>query len=114
MLKQEWGYDYDKNVRNAKRALQVYGDPEIMQLMQTEAGNHPAVVRLFARLGEDVTEDMAQNTQNNTLNTSPLDAKQEIQDTFNDPKHPYHNAGHKDHHSAVARMQQLHEKVYGN
>ena len=114
MLKQEWGYDYEKNVRSAKRALQVYGDPEIMQLMQTEAGNHPAVVKLFARLGEDVTEDMAQNTQNNTLNTSPLDAKQEIQDTFNDSKHPYHNAGHKDHQSAVARMQQLHEKVYGN
>ena len=76
------GYDYDAQVRNARRAIDVYGDNEIKELMNTEAGNHPAVVRLFARLGKDITEDMAQNTQNNTLASSPLDAKQEIQDTF--------------------------------
>ena len=114
MLKKEWGYDYDAQVRNAKRAIEVYGDNEIKELMNTEAGNHPAVVRLFARLGKDITEDMAQNTQNNTLASSPLDAKQEIQDTFNNPEHPYHNPRHKDHQPAVEKMRQLHEKVYGN
>ena len=30
-LKKEWGYDYDKQVRNAKRALEVYGDPELQE-----------------------------------------------------------------------------------
>ena len=114
MLKKEWGYDYDSQVRNARRAIDVYGDNEIKELMNTEAGNHPAVIRLFARLGKDITEDMAQNTQNNTLASSPLDAKQEIQDTFNNPDHPYHNPRHKDHQPAVEKMRQLHEKVYGN
>tara|TARA_B100000161_G_C33548051_1_gene414055 strand:+ start:643 stop:1476 length:834 start_codon:yes stop_codon:yes gene_type:complete len=115
ILKKEWGYDYDNQVRIAKRAVDVYGDNEIKQILATtEAGNHPAVVRLFARLGKDITEDMAQNTQNNTLATSPLDAKQEIQDTFNNPDHPYHNPRHKDHQPAVEKMRQLHEKVYGN
>ena len=113
-LKKEWGYDYDSQIRNARRAIDVYGDNEIKELMNTEAGNHPAVIRLFARLGKDITEDMAQNTQNNTLASSPLDAKQEIQDTFSNPEHPYHNPRHKDHQPAVEKMRQLHEKVYGN
>ena len=33
MLKQEWGYDYDKNVRAATRALDVYGDDELKDLL---------------------------------------------------------------------------------
>ena len=112
-LKQEWGLEYDKNVRAAQRALQVYGDPEIMELMNTEAGNNPAVVKLFARLGKEVTEDMAQNTQNNNLAVSPLDAKAEIETIYADSNHAYHNARNPKHKEAVEQVRQLHEKVYG-
>jgi hypothetical protein len=113
-LKQEWGFDYDKNIRSAQRALQVYGDEDIKQLMNTEVGNNPAVIKLFARLGKEVTEDMAQNTQNNSLNVSPLDAKQEIENIMSNPKHPYFDASHREHKTAVEQMRQLHEKVFGN
>tara|TARA_R110002074_G_scaffold341526_2_gene512033 strand:- start:2616 stop:3452 length:837 start_codon:yes stop_codon:yes gene_type:complete len=112
-LKKEWGHEYDINVRNARRALQVYGDPEITELMNGEAGNIPAVVKMFARLGKEVTEDMAQNTQNNNLATSPLDAQQEITDIMDDGEHPYHNGKHREHLQAVEHMRQLHEKVFG-
>ena len=112
-LKKEWGHEYDMNVRNARRALQVYGDPEITELMNGEAGHIPAVVKMFARLGKDVTEDMAQNTQNNNLATSPLDAQQEITDIMDDGEHPYHNGKHREHLQAVEHMRQLHEKVFG-
>tara|TARA_R100000963_G_scaffold9016_1_gene5937 strand:+ start:6430 stop:7245 length:816 start_codon:yes stop_codon:yes gene_type:complete len=113
VLKQEWGLDYDRNFRAAQRALQVYGDPEIAELMNTEAGNNPAVVKLFARLGKEVTEDMAQNTQNNSLAVSPLDAKAEIEAVYADKKHAYHNATDPKHAEAVEKVRQLHEKVYG-
>jgi hypothetical protein len=113
-LKQEWGFEYDKNVRAAQRALQVYGDDDIIELMNTEAGNHPAVIKLFARLGQEVTEEMSKNTQNNRLAVSPLDAKQEIEKVMSDPKHPYFDAGHTEHSAAVEQMRQLHEKVFGN
>src|SRR5210317_1436623 len=33
ILKQEWGYDYDKNVRAATRALDVYGDDDLRDLI---------------------------------------------------------------------------------
>lgn len=110
-LKQEWGYDYDKNIRAAERALNVYGDDELRDLVQnTNAGNNPAVIKFFARLGAEITEDMAKNTQNNRLAVSPLDAKEEIQKVMNDANHPYH----KGDQMAVERMRQLHEKAYGN
>jgi hypothetical protein len=112
-LKQEWGIDYDKNIRAAQRALQVYGDPEIMELMNTAAGNNPSVVKLFARLGAEVTEDMTQNTQNNNLAVSRLDAQDEISQIYANSNHPYFNAGHPEHRAAVERVRQLHEKVYG-
>jgi hypothetical protein len=114
MLRKDWGYDYDNKVRSARRAMSVYADNELMELLDTEAGNHPSVVRLFARLGEDITEEMAKNTQNNKLAVSPVDAKGDIQKIYADAKHPYHNAGHPEHKNAVEQVRQLHEKVYGN
>mgnify|MGYP003299960773 FL=1 len=48
------------------------------------------------------------------LHLQIFEEKQEIQDTFNNPDHPYHNPRHKDHQPAVEKMRQLHEKVYGN
>ena len=113
-LKQEWGMEYDKNMRSAKRALDVYGDNDIKELMNGEAGNHPAVIRLFSRLGQEVTEEMAKNTQNNTLSVSPLDAKAEIDSIYANTNHAYHKPYDKDHKNAVEHMRQLHEKVFGN
>ena len=112
-LKQEWGYDYDKQVRNAQRALEVYGDSELQELMNGEAGNIPAVVKFFAKIGADVTEDMAKNTQNNTLAVSPLDAKAEIDSIYANSNHAYHKPQDRDHKGAVEHMRQLHEKVFG-
>ncbi len=113
LLRKEWGFEYDKNVRAAQRAMKVYGDPELTALLNTEAGNHPAVVRLFSRLGKDVTEDMAKNTANNRLAVSPLDAKAEIEKIQNDKTHAYWDASSPNHMSAVSKMKELHEKVYG-
>ena len=112
-LKSEWGLDFQKNMRAAHRALQVYGDDEIIDLMNGPAGNNPAVVKLFARLGAEVTEDMAQNTQRSNVAVSPLDAQDEINSTMANPNHPYFDASHPEHRTAVERMRQLHEKVHG-
>jgi len=113
VLKQEWGVQYDREIRSAKRALQVYGDDEIMELMNTEAGNNPAVLKMFARLGKEITEDMTQNTQNNNLAVSALDARSEIDAVMQDPTHAYFNDRHPEHKTAVEKMRQLHEKVFG-
>jgi hypothetical protein len=69
---------------------------------------------MFAKLGGEVTEDMAKNTQNNRLAVSPLDAKQEISQVMSDNKHPYFDPNHREHKEAVEKMRQLHEKAFGN
>ena len=112
-LKQEWAFDYDKNVRAAQGALDVYGDEDLKQLMNTEVGNNPAMIKLFHRLGQEVTEDMAQNTQNNKLTISPVDARQEIDAIMQNPKHPYFDSRHREHKEAVEKVRQLHEKAFG-
>jgi len=112
-LKQEWGVQYDREIRSAKRALSVYGDDEIMALMNTEAGNNPAVIKMFARLGKEITEDMTQNTQNNNLAVSALDARAEIDEVMQNPSHPYFNDRHPENKMAIEKMRQLHEKVHG-
>ena len=88
-------------------------DDEIRELMNGEAGNHPAVIRLFSRLGKEVTEEMSKNTQNNTLAVSPLDAKAEIDSIYANSNHAYHKPQDRDHKGAVEHMRQLHEKVFG-
>jgi len=81
--------------------------------MNTEAGNNPAVIKMFARLGKEITEDMTQNTQNNNLAVSALDARSEIDAVMQDPTHAYFNDRHPEHKTAVEKMRQLHEKVFG-
>ena len=112
-LKKEWGLDYERNIRSAERALDVYGDDDMKELIKSGAGNHPTVIKLFSRLGQEVTEEMAKNTQNNSLATSPLDAQSEIDNIFSDPKDAYHDNMHKDHLNRVEYMRQLHEKRFG-
>ena len=73
-----------------------------------------SILFCFNGSAEDITEEMAKNTQNNRLAVSPVDAKGEIQKVMADAKHPYHNAGHPEHKNAVEQVRQLHEKVYGN
>tara|TARA_Y100000114_G_scaffold43380_2_gene38870 strand:- start:4066 stop:4941 length:876 start_codon:yes stop_codon:yes gene_type:complete len=112
-LKEDWGTDYDRKMRNIQKAKKVYGNPELIEILEkTGAGNMRSVIEHFELLGRDITEDMTQNTQNNNLATSPLDAKTEIENIMNDPDDPYHDARHRDHRGRVEHMRQLHEKVH--
>lgn len=46
------------NLAVAKRAIDAYGTPELMQLLEESgAGSHPEVVRFFYRLGKTISED---------------------------------------------------------
>ena len=58
-LKEEWGFEYDKNLRSAMRAIDVYGDEGLKEVLNGPAGNDPAMIKFFARLGQEVTEEMA-------------------------------------------------------
>lgn len=52
------GSKFDASVAAAKKALTKYGTPELQKLLDdTGMGNHPEVVRAFAKVGAAMAED---------------------------------------------------------
>ena len=52
------GYNLDRNVATAARAIDTFGTPALRKaLNDTGAGNHPEVVRFFYRVGKALSED---------------------------------------------------------
>ncbi len=55
----EWGPNWQEEVSRAVRAADVFGGPELRQLLEeTGLGNHPAIVRTFAGIGKRMSEDV--------------------------------------------------------
>lgn len=51
------GDKFDTNVEKAKRAVSTFGTPELKEaLEQSRMGNHPEIIRIFARIGEKISE----------------------------------------------------------
>ena len=56
-LRRDWGANYDANLGRANRAIQQYGGDALVDLFaQNGMGRHPLVVRMFAKIGDDLVE----------------------------------------------------------
>lgn len=54
------GEKWQEEVSRAVRAADVFGGPELRQLLEeTGLGNHPAIVRTFAQVGKRIAEDVS-------------------------------------------------------
>ncbi len=54
------GERWQEEVSRAVRAADVFGGPELRQLLEeTGLGNHPAIVRTFAQVGKRIAEDVS-------------------------------------------------------
>ena len=52
------GENFDENVGLAKRAIDKYGTPKLVEVLnQTGLGNHPEFIRLLTRVGKLIAED---------------------------------------------------------
>jgi len=113
LLRKEFGADYDKQLRAANRALNIYGDKELQQKLQDPRfGNDPALIRLLANAGKGITEDSAKGTANNSLVMSPLDAKNQIEKINSDKSHAYWTPASPQHQAAQKEMKDLFDKAY--
>lgn len=57
-LKQELGVNYDKNINFARHALAEFADPKLTEWLEASgAGNHPAVIKFFAKVGSALSDD---------------------------------------------------------
>lgn len=57
-LQSDWGKDYDKNVALAKKAVNHFGDKELVDYLNaTGMGNHTKLIKLFKEVGKAISED---------------------------------------------------------
>ncbi len=57
-LKRDFGIKFDEEVQNARKAIDAYTDKAFRQYMDdTGLGNHPALVKAFAKIGRELSED---------------------------------------------------------
>lgn len=113
-LRKEWGGAYDRNVALAQRALREMegGDELIQTLDATGLGNHPALVKFFAKLGAEMAEDGLIDTKSAGINT-PADARAKIASIRNDRDHPFNKPGVPGHDEAKEEMRRLYDEAYG-
>lgn len=57
------GANFDGNVKIAQKAMADFGSPELKQMLETSGlGSHPEVVRLFHRIGQQLSEGSVHRT----------------------------------------------------
>ena len=107
-LRQEYGAQFNEKVSLAEKAYKSFADDESAAFWK-EHGNNPAMVRLFAKVGEAISDDkMLGGTQ---ITSTPGQAQAEIDSIIGDMNSPYHNRSHIEHDATVQRVNNLFKVV---
>ena len=117
-LQKEWGKNFDGKMDYAKRAFAQFASPELSQLMdESGMGNHPEMLRVFAKVGELMGEDsLVVGTGLGSSQLSPEQAQQEIQALYSDKEFSKSYRDNKDpaHKTAMSKMEKLFKQAYPN
>ena len=115
-LKREWGADYDGRLDQAQRAFGQFATPEFSALMdETGLGNHPELVKAFAKIGAMLGEDkLIVGTGLGQSRITPHDAKDQIQSLYSDPEFSkaYRDNKEPGHKAAMEKMDKLFRTAY--
>ncbi len=78
LMKKEWGGKYENKISNIKKFVNKYGTPEAKKELDNPLiGNSPALIRMFAKAGEELANDKF--IQGKTATQSQDDAPQTLQ-----------------------------------
>ena len=112
-LKNEWGADYDKNLKVTQAGFKEFADEGMIGLVK-ELGidGDPRVLRFFHKLGMQLGEDKSVKDAAGGAEAEVGDALKQIADIRNDKNHAFHDPNKAGHKEAVARMNQLYGIAY--
>lgn len=107
-LRETWKTDaeFQKNIGLAHRAFMSLVDPADKGKMD-EIGNNPMVIRMLAKIGAEMGEDVP--VGNGEIN---LEEQQTIRDLMK--SEVYTNSKHSDHERVSAQVKVFYRKVYGD
>lgn len=112
-LRREYGNQYDAKLTQAKMALRQFADPDYYAwLDQTGQGNNPQMIRVWARIGEQLGgETRLQGKPQAQAN--PADMDRAIGDFREKYKEALFSRDHPDHAMRVKEYNKLFEARYG-
>ncbi len=117
-LKTEWGAAYDVKTQQANLAFKTFGKdiPELESfLVKSGLGNNPAVIKMFAAVGETLKEGkiMNQNPSGGMGVMTPKEALHKANEILGGSQtHPYYNTSHPNHNAAVQEVRELFQLAY--
>jgi hypothetical protein len=112
-LRAEWGRDFEGKVKQAGALAKANINPEVldMQLQDgTRIGDHPEIIKGFAKIANMMSEDKILGTESENVNTTK-DIESEIAALSNDKNGPYWNRMHPDHDKVVQQVYTLREML---
>tara|TARA_R100000458_G_C8253097_1_gene229655 strand:- start:130 stop:954 length:825 start_codon:yes stop_codon:yes gene_type:complete len=114
-LKKDFGKAYDERVDLSQRAARELGGPDFLKwLDDTGQGNNPMFVKMFAKVGEMMSEGQAEPGVPRQFEMTPDSARQEIARLQRDPNfmNQYTNKDADGHKEAVQKFERLFEYAY--
>jgi len=117
-LKQEWGADYDKNIKTVERVFKQIGGDEMLAAVGGTLTNAPVALKGFAKLVSLLSEDSIESLGQHTGGEGSTDAEEKEYQEYRtalqtqDLKHPYFNEKLPGHMKAVERFIGLSKKHY--
>lgn len=109
-LRKEWGVAFNAKMKAANDALRNIGGEDLAQYLQTSGlGNHPAMVRAWAKIGEGMGEDRpaGMGTGRSSGMMTPSEAKAERMKIMGDKNSAYWNRRDPAHRMTVDRVTDL-------
>lgn len=115
-IRKEFGFAINERMAIADRAVKALGGESLLGLLQdTGLNKHPALVKLFAKIGTDFLEadKVVEADKVSTFGITPQDAKRMIDQKLSDKEFSkaYYSNIHPNHAAAVAEMNELFSKL---
>ncbi len=115
LLRQEWGKQYDENIKKAASIANANMSAEVLDMQMkdgTRLGDHPDVIKGFAKIAGMLSEDKMVTTESESVDQG-RDLESEISRIMNDKNSPYWNKGHPEHAKIVQQVFTMREMMNG-
>ena len=112
-LRQEWGREFENNVKKAGALAKANMNSDILDLelkSGIRVGDHPELIKGFAKIASMMSEDKIVSPESDSASKS-ADIESEISTITNNTDGPYWNKQHPDHDKVVQQVYTLREML---
>ena len=111
-LSSRWGTMKDAKIALAVKVVNKFGGEKAQEFLDKGLGNDPAMLEMFAKIGESVSEDsLGVGGKSQYGGLTPDAAQAKIDEIRNNPKSAYNDGSSPTHKEAVAEMTALYQIV---